>query len=77
MSRPTVFEQQKEKKRKLDSNTDAAKIDKLKKGMKDTKKNIRIANDMLAQQMKQLQKLMDGEGKEEESPSDDDNSVSG
>jgi hypothetical protein len=45
--------------------------------MKDTKKNIRIANHMPAQQMKQLQKSMDGEGKEEESSSDDNDSVRG
>lgn len=71
--------QQKEKKRKLDSNTDAgkSKIDKLKKSMKDTKKNIKIANEKLAQQMKQLKKAMGGDGSEDESSdsSDSNNSV--
>jgi predicted nucleic acid-binding Zn-ribbon protein len=67
-----VLARQKEKKRKLDSNTDAAKIDKLKKGIKDTKKNIKIANDKLAQQMKQLEKSMNGEEKEEESSASSD-----
>ena len=53
----------------MDSDTDAgkSKFDKLKKDMKDTKKNIKIANDKLAQQMKQLKKFMSGEGSEEES----------
>ena len=68
---------QKEKKRKLDSNTESgkSKIEKLKKSMKDTKKNIKIANEKLAQQMKQLQKGMGGEGSAEADSSDSDNSV--
>jgi hypothetical protein len=70
---------QKEKKRKLDSNTESgkSKIEKLKKSMKETKKNIKIANEKLAQQMKQLQKAMGGEGSAEESTdsSDSDNGV--